>query len=77
MIGDSNLLHRPGEQDHLALERDGEDMRSEVAPMIEPAQIENVLGRGDQQQLQVSLGHDAAKPLKPALEFRRRKIGWN
>jgi hypothetical protein len=67
LMRDRHLLHCAGDQRHLARGRYQQDVGREVAPMVEPGQIENVLGRRDQADVEAPLGHAPADGGETAL----------
>ena len=48
LTGDRHAFHRSRDEHHLARRRNDQNMRREVAPVIEAGQIENVLRRRDE-----------------------------
>ena len=75
LIGDGDLLHCARDERHLALGRHQEEMRREVAPMVETGQIENVLRRGEQDEVEPSLRHRMPDGAQPEVVFRSCEVG--
>ena len=71
LIGDGDLLHRPGDQHRLVLDRQDQDMRGEVAPVIQTGQVVDVLRRAEEQEIHATIRQDPAHRRQPRLIFGR------
>ena len=66
---DRHLLHRPGDEQRLAVPRNDEQVRREVAPVVEPGQPEHRLRRGEYRR-----GETARAERLPHLRPPRRDL---
>ncbi len=66
-------LHRPGDQDRLAFQRNDEDLRGEIALMVEAGQIIDILRVCDQVSVQSTLSHERAGAVDAGIEFFPRE----
>ena len=64
LVGDRHPLHLPRHQHHLARGRHDQHVRHEVAPMVQAGEIEDVLGRRDQAEIDVPRRHLRAHGLE-------------
>ncbi len=54
---DGDALHRPRHEDGRSFHRHDQEVRREIAPMVEAGQVENVFRRRDDRKLDPAPGH--------------------
>src|SRR2546426_766907 len=58
------LFHRPGDEVGLSVERNNQQMRREVTPVIETGEIEDALRRSEDRRVEFTLRQRRANPGK-------------
>ena len=73
LISNRHVLHRPGHKHQFTVSRHNEHVRRKIAPMIQSGEIEHVLWRTQQNQIEAAGRHLLAGGCQTTTQFFIRK----